>query len=985
MVTTYPALSTTSNPGYNPASLPAFSGGSGGGAIPADAFVFQIDTTKPGTSTNTDFQLPIYNTGNYNFNIEWGDGSSETVTSDNILVHTYPAPGVYQISITGTIEGFATFGSGDPSKILNISQWGVVKFGNFGNWFRDCLNLTITATDIPDLTGINQFQSIFSGCENLDNIPNIEQWDVSSVTVFQGAFTSCLLFNQDISSWNVSSGINFGSMFQACEEFNQPLNNWDMSNSQFLFGMFRDAVNFNQNLNSWNTANAINMSGIFDGAANFNGNISSWNTANNTSFSNMFRFCNNFNQDLSNWNVSSGTTFVETFISCFAFNADISAWNTASATNFTSMFRNATAFDQNIGGWDVTQLSVATNMFQGVTLSLANYNNLLIGWNNQVVKQGVIFSGGNSKYSAGAAADARSDLINVDLWTITDTGQETAFISEWETNFAGISNSDQIALPLDASGTYNFNVFYNGNNIKTVTTHTDNIITFPDGAGTKQIEIFGTLSGWGFKNAGDKSKLLKITNFGILDIADVTGAFYGCNSLTFDTYDPLDLSNVTTLKDFIRNAFSISDIPYIETWDTTTITSLEGAFREASGFNANIATWNVSNVTNLNETFFLVGSFNQDLSSWNVSNVTTMIRTFRSLNPLWSLLNLTTWDVSNVQDFTGCFFAAQATPDISNWNTSGALSMREMFQSSQFNGDLSLWDVSNVTDFFQMFRSCNYNQPIGAWNVGSATIMNGMFAFSNFNQDITGWNPLNCTSFREMFRGNGAFQQQIGNWNVSSGQDFNSMFRNCNFNQPLNNWNMISAQNLSNMFQVSLFNQPINNWNVSNVTNISNLFIQNSQFDQPLDLWDVSSVTDFRNVFAISTFNQDISGWNVSSGTNFSGMFVSDLQFNQDLSGWNVANATNLSSMFSGAVNVDFDAGGWNVSNVQFANAMFRNVNLSTANYDSLLIGWDAQTLQNFVQFDAGFSKYSAGAPATARANMISSDNWTISDGGQAP
>jgi surface protein len=979
MVAYFPALELAANPAYNPASDPFIGAVIDGG----DPFVMDIDTTKLGTSTNTEFQLPIYNTGNYDFSIDWGDGNVEQVTSDAILVHNYAVAGVYEIKITGTIEGFATFGNGDPSKILNIKQWGPLKFGNFGSWFKDCINLQITAPDIPDLTGITSFLSIFSGCENLILIPNIEQWDVSNVTVFQGAFIGCLLFNQDLSNWDVSSGINFGSMFQACEVFNQPLDNWDMSNAQFLFSMFRNAVNFNQNLNSWNTANAFNMSGIFDGASNFNGNISSWNTGNNTSFSYMFRFCNNFNQDLSNWDVSKGTTFVETFSSCFAFNADISGWNTASATNFSSMFTNASIFDQNLGGWDVTQLTVASKMFQGIALSLNNYNNLLIGWNNQTVKQSVIFSAGNSKYSAGAPADARANLINNDLWVITDAGQETAFISEWITNFAGVSNNDQIALPLDASGTYNFNVFYNGNNIKTVTSHTDNIITFPDGQGTKEIQIFGTLSGWGFKNAGDKSKLLKITNFGDLDIADVTGAFYGCNNLTFDTFDPLDLTNVTTLKDFIRGAFSVYEIPFIETWNLITVTSLEGAFREASGFDANIGNWDVSNVTNLNETFFLVGSLNQDLSSWNVSNVTTMVRTFRSLNPFWSLLDLTTWDVSNVQDFTGCFFAAQATPDISNWNTSGALSMREMFQSSQFNGDLSLWDVSNVTDFFQMFGSCNYNQPIGVWNVGSATIMNGMFSFSNFNQDITGWNTSNCISFREMFRGNGAFQQLIGNWNVSSGQDFNSMFRNCNFNQPLNNWNMISAQNLSNMFQVSLFNQPINNWNVSNVTNISNMFIQNSQFDQPLDLWDVSSVTDFRNVFAITTFNQDISGWNVASGTNFSGMFINNTIFNQDLSAWNVANATNLSAMFSNVINVDFDAGGWDVSNVQFANGMFTNVLLSTTNYDNLLIGWSALTLQPNVQFSAGFSKYSAGAAATARANILSTYNWTIFDGGQ--
>jgi surface protein len=946
-------------------------------------FIMEIDTTKPGTSTNTDFQLPIYNTGNYDFTVNWGDGNIEQITSDAILVHSYAVAGVYEIRISGTIEGFATFGSGDPSKILEIKQWGPLKFGNFGNWFRDCLNLQITATDIPDLTGIQQFQSIFTNCESLDNIPNIDQWDVSNVTVFQGAFSGCLLFNQDLSSWDVSSGINFGSMFQACEEFNQPLDSWDMSSAQFLFGMFRDAVNFNQDLNSWTFTNAINMSGMFDGAVNFNGNISNWNTANNTSFSYMFRFCNNFNQDLSGWNVSLGTTFVETFRSCFAFNADISGWNTSSATNFSAMFRNATAFDQNLGSWNVTQLTTATNMFQGVTLSLQNYNELLIGWDSQAVKNGVIFSGGNSKYSAGAAAEARSNLINTHLWVITDTGQETGFISEWQTNFTGPSNNDQIALPLDASGTYNFSVFYNGNNIKTVTSHTDNIITFPDGQGTKEIQIFGTLSGWGFKNAGDKSKLLKITNFGSLDIGNVTGAFYGCNNLTFDTYDPLDLTNVTTLKDFIYGAFSVSDIPFIETWDTSTVTSLENAFREASGFDGNIGPWDVSNVTNLNGTFAFLGFFNQDLSSWNVSNVTSMQETFRSLNPFWSSIDMNGWDVSSVQTFENCFLGAQASPNISLWNTVGATSMRQMFQQSQFNGDLSAWDVSNVTDFFQMFRSCNYSQPIGLWDVSSAQIMQGMFSFSNFNQDITSWNVSNVTSFREMFRGNGGFQQQIGNWNVSSGQDFHGMFRSSNFNQPLNNWNMINAQNLSNMFQVSLFNQPINNWNVSNVITLQNMFTQNSFFNQPLNLWNTGNVTNFQATFSTSIFNQDISGWNVSSGTDFSAMFISNLQFSQDLSSWNVANATNLSSMFSGAVNVDFNAGGWNVANVQFANFMFNNVLLSTANYDSLLIGWNAQTLQNNVQFSGGFSKYSAGAAATARANIVSTYNWTIIDGGQ--
>jgi hypothetical protein len=59
---------------------------------------------------------------------------------------------------------------------------------------------------------------------------------------------------------------------------------------------------------------------------------------------------------------------------------------------------------------------------------------------------------------------------------------------------------------------------------------------------------------------------------------------------------------------------------------------------------------------------------------------------------------------------------------------------------------------------------------------------------------------------------------------------------------------------------------------------------------------------------------------------------------------------------------------------------MFNSITLSTANYDSLLIGWNAQVLQSTVTFSGGNSTYCAGT--SARANMISSDSWTITDGG---
>jgi hypothetical protein len=60
---------------------------------------------------------------------------------------------------------------------------------------------------------------------------------------------------------------------------------------------------------------------------------------------------------------------------------------------------------------------------------------------------------------------------------------------------------------------------------------------------------------------------------------------------------------------------------------------------------------------------------------------------------------------------------------------------------------------------------------------------------------------------------------------------------------------------------------------------------------------------------------------------------------------------------------------------------MFKNIALSTANYDALLIGWAAQSLQPEVTFDGGNSTYCAAEDA--RTSMINYNNWTITDGGK--
>ncbi len=170
---------------------------------------------------------------------------------------------------------------------------------------------------------------------------------------------------------------------------------------------------------------------------------------------------------------------------------------------------------------------------------------------------------------------------------------------------------------------------------------------------------------------------------------------------------------------------------------------------------------------------------------------------------------------------------------------------------------------------------------------------------------------------------------------------------------------------------------------VSNITLMNGMFYSAMSFNQDISGWNVSSVTSMDYMFQITPFNQDIGSWDVSNVSSMNCMFAGAESFNQDISGWNVSNVTDMGVMFADALLFNQDLSSWNISNVTNMSNMFDNITLSTEKYDAMLIAWSALSLQPSVTFDAGGSKYSAGAAATARANIISTYGWTINDGGQ--
>jgi len=252
-------------------------------------FVFTIDTenTSSGSSLNTQFMMPLVSSGSYNATVNWGDGSSDTITSYNQqeVTHTYTSAGQYEVSIEGTLQGWQFNNAGDKLKMLDVKQWGVLDLSTNAA-FYGCTNLDASATDAPTVSS-SSFSNMFRGCTNFNGA--IGNWDISTVTNTNRCFLDCSTFNKSLDNWNVSSITDMTYLFANCTSYDQDLNSWDTSNCENMFGLFFEATQFNGDIYSWDTSNVENMSYMFKNSDLFDQSLSAWNIGNVTNFTNFMQ------------------------------------------------------------------------------------------------------------------------------------------------------------------------------------------------------------------------------------------------------------------------------------------------------------------------------------------------------------------------------------------------------------------------------------------------------------------------------------------------------------------------------------------------------------------------------------------------------------------------------------------------------------------------------------------------------------------------
>ena len=149
-------------------------------------FEFTINTanTSLDSSAADQFRLPLVSSLPLNAVVDWGDGSSDTITVFNQpeVTHTYNTTTTteFTISITGDLSGWRFANGGDKLKMLNVSQWSGLNIStDVGFW--GCTNLTATATDAPLIT-TTSLSTYFAQCTNFNG--DIGNWNVSNVTNF---------------------------------------------------------------------------------------------------------------------------------------------------------------------------------------------------------------------------------------------------------------------------------------------------------------------------------------------------------------------------------------------------------------------------------------------------------------------------------------------------------------------------------------------------------------------------------------------------------------------------------------------------------------------------------------------------------------------------------------------------------------------------------------------------------------------------------
>jgi hypothetical protein len=386
-----------------------------GSAAADPAFKMTIDTTQAGSASDT-FVLPLASGSVYDFDIDWGDGSSETITTSTNVTHVYDTAGEYQIAITGDFPRIFFNNTGDRLKLMSIDNFGDIVWGSTleGAWWG-CNNMVINASDVGNFGGVTSFFRTWNACSSLTSFPLI---DTSSGTTFQSAWSNC----SSLTSFpliDTSSGTNFFFCWNACSSLTSfPLIDtssgtnfsfaWQSCSSLTSFPLIDTSSGTNFSF-AWNGCNSLTSFPLID-------------TSSGTTFTSAWNGCSSLTS-FPLIDTSSGTTFTSAWQSCSSLTS-FPLLDTSSGTTFQDAWRicsSLTSFPAN--AFDTNIATNYTTAFLTTALLTQSIDDILVSLDTSGVINGSFTqSGGQAPSATGEAA---IDSLVGKGWTITVTGGYT--------------------------------------------------------------------------------------------------------------------------------------------------------------------------------------------------------------------------------------------------------------------------------------------------------------------------------------------------------------------------------------------------------------------------------------------------------------------------------------------------------------------------------------------------------------------------------
>ncbi|MEP0365503.1 MAG: BspA family leucine-rich repeat surface protein [Cyclobacteriaceae bacterium] len=528
-----------------------------GAAYAQDAFITTW-VTDDGTIDIVDVGSGYYNVTYYPAS---SPGASQTLTNErNSTEITGMTNGVeYKVEITGSFSGMVstispTVPDGTEDKLLSVDQWGDIAWTTMANAFRGYTNLTVTATDAPDLSGVTSMQGMFQSSGL--NSANFNHWNVGTITNMSWTFAYCPNFNGDVSDWNVSNVTTMGNMFRSLSYYADPfsgdLSGWDVGNVTSMGSMLSYTAISQENVDAmllaWSQLPSLksNVSLGLDG----------------------LNYCDHVGRealmDDYNWTITGATMKCPQVLSFDPFDA----------ITYGDVAEIALEFDNSSNLPPTSVTSSDTDVATIVESPQYTY---------KVVIQGP----GTTTISA--QTDETSSYFESNLATqVLVVNEAPAFTMKYQITNTGSSGWNELQLTPSYSSS-GYTVDWGDGDTYTGTYAP--LHTYAS-EGEYTVKITGDYPYFLLRSA-DRSKLIEISQWGSIVWEEFWGSFQYCTNLTYAATDAPDLSNVTRLQDMFSGASSFD--ADLGSWDISNITNmygmLDGTALSASNYDETLAGW----------------------------------------------------------------------------------------------------------------------------------------------------------------------------------------------------------------------------------------------------------------------------------------------------------------------------------------------------------------------------------------------------------